>query len=163
MKAIKDTVVSVHYTLKDTAGTVLDSSRDHEPLAYIHGHQMMIPGFEMGLEGHPVGAQLSFDVPCANAYGEKQDEAIFEVPKDQFPPNEAIEVGMKVNGQTDTGHVQAFTIVGITDSAYVLDGNHPLAGQDLHFDVEILEIRAASAEEIEHGHVHGEGGHDHGH
>ncbi|GBU09810.1 FKBP-type peptidyl prolyl cis-trans isomerase [Gammaproteobacteria bacterium] len=156
MKATKDNIVSVHYTLKDTQGNVLDSSRDHEPLDYLHGHQMMIPGFEKGLEGKLKGEQVSFEVACVDGYGLPTEDAIFDVPKDQFPENESVEIGMKVNGQAESGQVQVFTVVAMTDTDYTLDGNHPLAGQDLHFDVEILDIRAASAEEISHGHVHGE-------
>lgn len=160
MKAAQGTVVSMHYTLTDDSGAVLDSSRDGEPLNYLHGHSNIIPGLEKALEGATAGFKSKVTVAPAEAYGEKNPEAIFEAPREHFPPDMKLEVGARVSADGPNGPI-TFTIVTLTDTGAVLDANHPLAGKTLHFDVEITEVRNASKEEIEHGHVHGEGGHHH--
>ena len=160
MKAASGMVVSMHYTLTDDAGEVLDTIQGRGPFDYLHGHGNIIPGLESRLEGAEPGFKDKVTVAPADGYGERNDQAVFDVPRDQFPPDEEIRVGMQVHGEGPQG-VIAFTVVDVAEDSIRLDGNHPLAGKTLHFDVEILDIRAASEEEIAHGHVHGPHGHHH--
>jgi FKBP-type peptidyl-prolyl cis-trans isomerase SlyD len=160
MKTASGMVVTMHYTLTDDAGTVLDSSEGREPLAYLHGHGNIIPGLEKALEGSEPGFKSSVTVPPGEGYGEKNPEAVFEAPREHFPPEMELAPGNQVYAEGPRGPV-TFTIVDTSDSGVVLDANHPLAGQTLHFDVEVVEVREATQEELEHGHVHGEGGHEH--
>lgn len=159
MKAARGKVVSLHYTLTDDQGIVLDSSQGREPLAYLHGYGNLIHGLETALEGREAGFATTVKVAPADAYGDYQPEAVFEVPRRQFPPQEDIQVGMQVQGESEHG-IQSFRVVQVSDQAVVLDGNHPMAGKNLHFDVEVLDVREATAQELAHGHVHAHG-HDH--
>lgn len=160
MKAALGMVVSMHYTLTDDSGAALDSSRKGEPFNYLHGHSNIIPGLEKALEGAEAGFKSKVTVAPAEGYGEKNPEAIFEAPKEHFPPDMKLELGARVYADGPNGPI-TLTVVKLTETGAVLDANHPLAGKTLHFDVEITTVRAATAEEIEHGHVHGEGGHQH--
>jgi len=160
MKAALNTVVSMHYTLTDESGEVLDSSSGRDPLAYLHGHSNIIPGLEKALEGKEAGHKSKVTVAPAEGYGEKNPEAVFEAPREHFPPDMTLAVGERVYADGPNGRI-SFVIVELTDKGAVLDANHPLAGKTLHFDVEIVEVRAATGEELEHGHVHGPGGHQH--
>lgn len=159
MKATHGKVVSLYYRLTDEDGEQLDSSRDGEPLAYLHGYGNIIPGLESALEGQKAGFSGTVTVPPANGYGEHQPEAVLQVPRSQFPPNEDIQVGMQVHGESERG-VQRFTVAAVNEQYIVLDGNHPLAGKTLHFAVEVMAVRDATAQELAHGHVHAHG-HDH--
>jgi FKBP-type peptidyl-prolyl cis-trans isomerase SlyD len=160
MKAAADTVVTMHYTLTDDSGTVLDSSSGGEPLTYLHGHQNIIPGLEKALDGKEPGYRSKVTVPATEAYGEKDPQAMFQAPREHFPPDLELAVGLRVFADGPEGRI-ALTVVELTDTGAMLDANHPLAGKTLHFDVEITDVRAATSEEIEHGHVHGAGGHEH--
>ncbi|MDX1654605.1 MAG: peptidylprolyl isomerase [Candidatus Competibacteraceae bacterium] len=161
MKASNGKVVTLHYTLTDDAGNTLDSSRArNEPFSYLHGHGNIVSGLEKALEGTEAGHNSQVAVTPEEGYGERVDQAVFEVPRDQFPPGEDIRVGMRVHGEGPKG-VVAFTVTDVSDQGVMLDGNHPLAGQNLNFDVEVLDVREATEEELSHGHVHGEGGHQH--
>ncbi|MEY2862874.1 MAG: hypothetical protein RLY58_581 [Pseudomonadota bacterium] len=155
----KDQVVSFHYTLTDEQGTVIDKS-EGQPLVYLHGAGNIIPGLENALVGKVVGDKLTVTVQPAEGYGEYQPEMVQEVPRNLFQGVDNIEVGMQFQAQADDG-MQVVTVKDVTDEVVIVDGNHPLAGQTLNFDVEIVEIRDASAEELAHGHVHGAGGHHH--
>lgn len=159
MKAANGMVVSMHYTLTNDQGQTLDSSRGGAPFAYLHGHGNIISGLEGALEGAEAGFANKVTVAPADGYGERNDQAVFEVPREQFPAGEEVQIGMRVHGEGPQG-VMAFTVVGLTETGVVLDANHPLAGETLHFDVEVLEVRAATAQELAHGHVHAHG-HDH--
>lgn len=159
MKAANDRVVSMHYTLTDDAGTLIDSSRGREPLDYLHGHGNIISGLENALEGAEAGYKAAVKLSPAEGYGEYNAQAVFEVPKDKFPAGSDIEEGMQVHGEGPQG-VMSFTVVGLTDAGVVLDGNHPLAGKNLNFDVEVIAVREATVQELAHGHVHSHG-HDH--
>lgn len=160
MKAASGMVVTMHYTLTNDSGDVLDSSRDSDPMTYLHGHGNIIPGLEKALEGAETGHKSNVTVTAVEAYGEKNDELVFEATRDQFPADMPLALGERVYAEGPSGPI-SFTIVELTDSGAVLDGNHPLAGQTLHFDVEIVTVRPATEEEMSHGHVHGAGGHDH--
>ena len=159
MKVANGMVVSMHYTLTDEAGTTLDSSRGRAPFAYLHGHGNIISGLENALEGAEAGYKSEVELAPAEGYGEHNETVVFEVPREQFPDNEDIQVGMRVEGQGPQG-VVPFTVVGLTEQGVVLDGNHPLAGKTLHFSVEVLEVRKATDQELAHGHVHDQH-HDH--
>ncbi|MBP9045180.1 MAG: peptidylprolyl isomerase, partial [Moraxellaceae bacterium] len=160
MQIAKDLVASIEYTLTDAAGAVIDSSVGNEPLAYLHGAGNIIPGLENALEGKKAGDSLTVTVAPEDGYGEKNDGLIQVVPKDMFQGVDNIEAGMQFHAQTDHG-MQVITVAAVEGDNITVDGNHPLAGQTLKFDVKIIEVRAASEEELEHGHVHGAGGHHH--
>jgi len=156
----KDSVVLIHYTLKNNAGEVLDSSSGADPLAYLHGHGNIIPGLESQLEGKGVGDKLNASVKPADGYGEHDAQMIQEVPKEAFQGAPEITVGMQFQAQGPNG-AQMVTVTKVEGESVTVDGNHPLAGEHLNFDVEVMEVREASAEELSHGHVHGPGGHHH--
>ena len=159
MKATQDRVVSLHYTLTDDHGLLLDSSRGRDPLAYLHGHGHIIQGLESALEGREAGFSGSVQVPPTDAYGEYDPQGVFEAPRDQFPPGEDIQAGMRVQAEGPQGTVN-FTVLSANDQGVVLDANHPLAGKTLNFEVELLEVREATTQELAHRHVHAHG-HDH--
>lgn len=157
MKVANDRVITMHYTLSDENGAVIDSSRDRdEPFVYLHGHGNIIGGLESALEGTEEGFASEITVTPEEGYGERNEQAVFQVPKEQFPAGEDIQVGMQVQGEGPQG-VVAFTVADLTDNGVILDGNHPLAGKTLHFDVEVLDVREATSQELEHGHAHAHG------
>jgi FKBP-type peptidyl-prolyl cis-trans isomerase SlyD len=156
----KDKVVKVSFVLKDGQGTVIDSSSDDQPLEYLHGYGNIIPGLESKLSGQAVGAQLTAIIPAEDAYGERNESLVEVVPREQFPPDQEIQVGMQFAAQTPEGEVRV-TIAQVSDEHVTVDGNHPLAGVELHFDVKVLGIRDAQNDEIAHGHAHGQYGHAH--
>ncbi len=160
MKIGNNKVVSFDYRLSNDAGETLDSSEGHGPLTYLHGANNIIPGLERELEGKAAGDSLQVTVEPADAYGERDPELMQVVPAAAFEGVEKIEVGMQFQAQTPSG-VQIVRIAKVEGDEVTVDGNHPLAGERLHFDVTIREVRDASAEEIEHGHVHGPEGHAH--
>jgi len=155
-----DRVVTIHYTLKDDSGAVLDSSAGGEPLAYIQGHDNLVAGLEKALEGSQEGQTLSVVVSPEDGYGKRDAALIQRVPKRSLQGAGEIKKGMQFQLRSGGG-VRVFTVTAIAGDMVTLDGNHPLADQTLYFDVEIVAVRAATAEELEHGHVHGAGGHHH--
>ena len=154
-------VVHFHYTLKDDEGNVIDQSPKGQPLAYLHGYQNIIPGLESQLAGKSVGDKFTASIEPADAYGEFDDAAVQEVPRENFQGVEDIQPGMQFQSQTEDGHVMLVTVKDVQEDKVIVDANHPLAGKKLHFDVEVASIRDASDEELQHGHVHGAGGHHH--
>ena len=160
MQIGQDKVVLVHYVLTNDAGEVLDKSEADEPLAYIHGAGNIIPGLEEALAGKSTGDKLSVAVPAEKAYGPHDPELVQAVPRRAFEGTE-VKPGMRFHAQTEDGP-RAVVVTRVQGDMVTIDGNHPLAGQNLNFQVEIAEVREASAEELEHGHVHGPGGHGHG-
>jgi FKBP-type peptidyl-prolyl cis-trans isomerase SlyD len=156
-----NSAVSFHYTLTDDNGQQLDSSDGREPLAYLHGAGNIIPGLENALEGKSTGDKMMVAVTAAEGYGEVQPALIQEVPRGSFEGVENIEVGMQFEAQTGNGDSVPVTVTAVTDESITVDVNHPLAGKNLNFDVSIEEVRDASQEELDHGHVHGPGGHNH--
>ena len=153
-------VVKFHYTLTNAEGETLDQSQEGQPLAYLQGAGNIIPGLEKQLLGKKVGDKFTVTVPAAEGYGEYNADLVQEVPKQMFQGVENIEAGMQFQAQTDDG-VQIVTVKAVEGDNVLVDANFPLAGQDLTFDVEITEVRDATTEELEHGHVHGAGGHHH--
>ncbi len=154
MNIEKDKVVTFHYTLTNDAGETLDSSEGREPLPYLHGHNGIIPGLEKELEGKQPGDRLRVTVAPADAYGEINPEMIQMVPREAFSGVDEIRPGMQFQAQAPDGSVQVVVVKDVTEEGVLIDANHPLAGQTLHFDVEIAEVRDATPEELEHGHVH---------
>ena len=152
-------VVSFHYTLTNAQGDVLDQSQEH-PMPYLHGAGNIIPGLEKELAGKKVGDKLTVNVPAAEAYGEYHEQLVNDVPREAFQGVDQIEPGMQFQANTPEG-VQVITVKAVNVETVTVDANHPLAGQDLNFDVEIVEVREATEEESAHGHVHGVGGHLH--
>ena len=160
MQVQNDHVVSIDYTLKNDAGEVMDSSESTGPLAYLHGHQNIIPGLEKALDDKSVGDSFTVSIEPAEAYGERDEGAIQTVPRSMFQGVDEIEPGMRFQAQTQGG-VTVVTVKEVNGDEITLDANHELAGETLHFDVEVKDVRAASDEEKEHGHVHGPDGHEH--
>jgi len=162
MKIQEHKVVSIHYTLTNDKGDTIDSSRDRgEPLQYLHGSNNIVPGLENAMAGKSVGDQFEVSVPPAEAYGERKDANVqrLAMKKLGVKPNQ-LKPGMVLNLQTTKGPAQV-TVLKVGRFNVDVDANHPLAGQQLNFDVEVMEIRDATQEEQQHGHAHGPGGHDH--
>jgi FKBP-type peptidyl-prolyl cis-trans isomerase SlyD len=160
MKIEKDRVVRFHYTVSEVGQAPIESSKDGgEPLAILVGHGNIIPGLEKAMDGREAGESFSVDVAAADAYGERTDGLSQRVPKKHFKDQRLVP-GMQVVLNTNFGP-RAVTVQKVGMSVVDVDLNHPMAGKQLHFDVEIIEVREAQAVEIEHGHVHGDGGHDH--
>lgn len=155
-----DSVVTIHYTLKDDSGAILDHSEPGEPLAYLHGHGNLIEGLEKQLTGKNAGDSLKVTVPAAQGYGEYDNNLIQSVPRGALRGIQDVKVGMRLNAQTAEGTRQV-TVTEISEDSVTLDGNHPLAGKSLQFDVRIEAVRPATREELSHGHVHGPHGHTH--
>jgi FKBP-type peptidyl-prolyl cis-trans isomerase SlyD len=161
MLIAQDKVVLIHYTLKNDSGATLDSSSGGDPLAYIHGQGNIIPGLEKALEGKQSGDKLNVKVEPSEGYGERDDELVQQVPRRAFGGAAKVKPGMQFHAQTSQGQTRVVTVTRIQGDMVTVDGNHPLAGEKLHFDVEVTEVRDATEEELEHGHVHGPGGHHH--
>jgi FKBP-type peptidyl-prolyl cis-trans isomerase SlyD len=155
-----DKVVLIHYTLKDDAGDVIDTSAGGEPLAYIQGHGNLVVGLEKALEGKEGGSSVAVSVQPADGYGKHDPALIQRVPKRTLQGAGAIKKGMQFQARTDDG-MRVFTVTAVVGDMVTLDGNHPLADKTLHFDVQVVTVREATHEELEHGHVHGAGGHHH--
>jgi FKBP-type peptidyl-prolyl cis-trans isomerase SlyD len=149
----KDRVVSLQYRLHDADGELLDESSATEPLVYLHGNENIIPGLEKQLEGKKAGDSLACVIPAAEAYGERDDDLLFKVERSEFGPNADIQVGMQFSAHGEDGH-RIVTVVGIAEDEITIDANHPLAGEELHFDVKVVDVREATAQELQHGHVH---------
>lgn len=160
MVIAQNRVVSMHYTLKDEKGTTIDSSQGHEPLAYIQGIGGLIPGLEDALEGKIKGDKLDVTVTPEDGYGQRQDNMVQKVSKSGFQGDEELVVGMQVQVETQNGPSIAL-VTEIKEEDVMLDLNHPLAGVTLNFNVEVMDVREATEEELEHGHVHGPDGHHH--
>ncbi len=159
MKIEKDRVVRFHYSVAEAGQEPVETSRDREPLAILFGHGNIIPGLEKAMDGREAGDTFKADVAAADAYGERREGMTQRVPKKHFG-EQKLGVGQQVVLNTSFGP-RAVTIEKVGMSVVDVDLNHPMAGKDLQFDIEIVEVREAQAEEIEHGHVHGDGGHQH--
>lgn len=154
MEIAQDTVVSIDYTLRNQQGETLDASEVGQPLAYLHGHANIIPGLEKALEGHQQGDEVSVTVAPEEGYGHYSDELVQSVPRDAFQGVDELAPGMRFQAESDQGPM-IVTVKEVGDDEVVVDGNHVLAGEHLDFAVNIADVRSASAEELDHGHVHG--------
>ena len=161
MQVAQDKVVAFHYTLTNDAGEVLDTSSGGAPLAYLHGQGNIVAGLEKALDGRSVGEKLSVRVEAVDGYGIRDPALVKRVPRRSFGSVGKITPGMQFQAQLDRGQARVVTVTAVKGDMVTIDGNHPLAGENLNFDVEITEIRDPTAEELEHGHVHGPGGHHH--
>lgn len=161
MQIAANKAVSIDYTLTNDAGEVIDSSAGGAPLLYLHGCGNIITGLEKALEGKQVGDELNVSLEPEDAYGEYSAELVAVLDRSMFEGVDELEVGMQFHASAPDGGMQIVTIRDIDGNDVTVDGNHPLAGQRLNFQVKIVQIRDASPEEIAHGHIHGEGGHHH--
>jgi FKBP-type peptidyl-prolyl cis-trans isomerase SlyD len=162
MKIGKDSVVSIDYKLHLGDGKIVDESEAGEPLVYLHGYEQIVPGLEKVLEGKSAGDTVNPTVAPADGYGDYDPEGVEEVPRSEFPEDLEIKAGGILSATDDDGDEVDFLVKEVKKDAVVVDFNHPFAGKTLHFDVKVVEVRAATAEELEHGHAHGPGdGHDH--
>jgi FKBP-type peptidyl-prolyl cis-trans isomerase SlyD len=160
MQIESNSVVTLHYTLKDNDGNIIDQSDDGSFL-YLHGAMNIIPGLENALTGKSAGDEVSVTVSPEEGYGVKDPERIQEVPKEMFENSDEIAVGTQFHAQSPDGGAIVVTVTEVKEDVVVIDGNHALAGVDLNFDVKVIDVRQASEEEMAHGHVHGPHGHHH--
>lgn len=160
MNIEKDKAVSIDYTLTNDKGEVLDSSSGREPLAYLHGNGGLIPGLEKELEGKAKGDKLKAVISPDQAYGVRSDELVQEVLLENFQDKNEVQVGAQFQVQNGE-QVHIATVTALSETSATIDMNHPLADETLHFDVEVMDVREATKEELEHGHIHGAGGHHH--
>lgn len=158
----KDRVVVVAYTLRDPDGQLIDAADSDEPMPYLHGHDQLLPRFEAALEGLSPGETRAFEIPAVEGYGERDQGAVQHIDRSHLPPSPVPEVGMAVMANFGMGE-RPYRIIAVEPSRITLDMNHPLAGVDLHFSVEVLAVREATADELAHGHAHGPDGHHHHH
>jgi FKBP-type peptidyl-prolyl cis-trans isomerase SlyD len=161
MTIAQDSVVTIHYTLKDDAGEIIDSSVEAEPLAYLHGHGNLVPGLERELEGKAVGDKINVTVQPQDGYGDYDKRLVQRVPRRALQGIPNVRVGMRLQTQTAEGP-RTVVVTHLMGDMVTIDGNHPLAGKALNFEVEVTDVRAATEEELSHGHVHGPGD-DHHH
>ena len=158
MKIGKDTVVTMHYKVVNAQGQLLDKAQ--EPTSYLHGgYENTLPKIEEALEGQDVGFETTLKLAAADAFGERDEKLVQTISKKDFPPG--VKVGGQLRGRTPEGQEQVFTVIKIKGDQVILDGNHPWAGQNLSLSLKVLEVRAASAEEVTHRHAHGAHGHHH--
>jgi FKBP-type peptidyl-prolyl cis-trans isomerase SlyD len=161
MQIAKHKVATIDYTLTNPNGDVLDTSKGGQPLTYMHGVGGIIPGLESALEGKSKGEQISVTVAPDQAYGHRNDQLVQDVPRKMFQGVTDIREGMQFRAQGPQGQQQVVTVVGVQPDTIRIDANHPLAGVTLKFDVNVVDVRDATQDEIAHGHVHGPGGHAH--
>ncbi|AOW14343.1 peptidylprolyl isomerase [Hydrogenophaga crassostreae] len=158
MKITKDTVVTLSFRATDVQGKVLEDGK--EPRAYLHGgYGNTLVGIENALEGQEKGFETTLTLAPADAFGERDESLVTSIPKSEFPPG--VKVGGQLQGQDEQGNQQVFTVTKIKGPNVLLDGNHPMAGQTLKFTLKVIDVQAASAEEVSHGHAHGAHGHHH--
>ncbi len=161
MQIADKAVVAIDYTLRNDEGEVLDSSEGAQPLAYLHGAANIIPGLEQALLGKKAGDELEVSVEPEDAYGEFSLELVATLERSMFEGVEELLPGMQFHASAPDGGMQVVTVRDVDGDQVTVDGNHPLAGQRLHFKVKVVSVREATAEELDHGHAHGEGGHHH--
>ena len=158
MKIDKNSAVTLRFKVTDSLGKVVEES--NEPMVYLHGgYGNTLPKIEEALDGQETGYEVTLALSAADAFGLRDENLMQTIPKSQFPPG--VKVGGQLEGRGEDGQAQAFTVVKIKGDTVILDGNHPLAGKDLRFELAVIDVRPASEEEIAHGHVHGEHGHHH--
>jgi len=161
MQISKDRVVSIDYKLTDDSGNLMDSSEGSDPLAYLHGAGNIISGLETALVGKSVGEELSVRISPEDAYGVRDDSKQQAVPRELFGQEDEVKIGAQYQAEGPDGTHVSVTVIDVNDETVTVDANHPLAGYHLNFEVKIVDIRDATKEELEHGHVHGPHGHHH--
>ena len=161
MQVAANKVVSIDYTLTNAQGELIDSSSGRGPMAYLQGHQNIIPGLESALEGKIAGESLKVTVAPEEAYGHRDDALRQAVPRKMFEDADNVTMGMQFQTMSEQGGTQIVTVTGVDSEHVTVDANHPLAGETLTFDVTVVDVRDASEEEQAHGHVHGPEGHHH--
>jgi FKBP-type peptidyl-prolyl cis-trans isomerase SlyD len=155
MTSVQDNhVIEIHYTLQDSNGKIIDSSEQAGPLSYIQGMKNILPALESVITGKCIGDKFSVEIPSSNAYGTRDPEMVKSVPKAEFSNIEEVEIGMHFQVQAPSGKPMMVVVVGMEEDTVIMDGNHPFVDVDLKFDVEVASIRAATEEELAHGHVH---------
>lgn len=157
----KNSAVFLNYTTTDKEGNTLDKSPENQPFGYLHGHENIVPGLEKQLEGKSAGDTLTAVVAPDEAYGEYFEHGVQQISREYFQGVDNIQVGMQFNSQADDGQIMQVIVKAVDDDTITVDANHPLAGKQLTFDVEVVSVRSATEEEITHGHIHGEGGVQH--
>lgn len=160
-KIASGSVVGIDYSLHLGDGAVIDASPPGDPMTYLHGEGQIVPGLESALEGLAVGDRRQVVVAPGEGYGVHDPKGVQEVPRTAFPPEFRPQVGMELTAEGPDGEPVPFSVREVGLETVVIDLNHPLAGKTLHFDVTVREVRAATPEELEHGHAHGPHGHDH--
>jgi FKBP-type peptidyl-prolyl cis-trans isomerase SlyD len=160
MKIDKGSVVGIDYKLHLGDGEVVDASSPEEPLTYLHGQGQIVPGLEQALHGLEAGESRQIVVAPSDGYGDHDPRGMQEVPRSAFPPDFSPEVGMQLTAEGPGGEMVPFSVREVRPESVLIDLNHPLAGRTLHFDVTVREVRAATEDEIAHGHAHGAHGHD---
>ena len=161
MQIKKNSVVTMEYHLRDDENTIIDSSGDSGPFPYLHGAGGIIPGLESAMEGKKAGDEVKVRIPPEEGYGERDESLLQSVPRENFQGIDDISVGMQFQTPMEDGSQQVVTVMTVDDEQVTVDGNHPLAGIPLNFEVTVVDVRNATDEELEHGHVHGPGGHEH--
>ncbi len=154
MKIDKNAVVSFHYKLTDDDGQVLDTSEGKEPLTYLHGVGAIIPGLEQAMSGRTSGEEFQVSIEPEQAYGLAEEGLVQKVPHTAFQGVDEVEAGMQFQVRDEAGDTRVVRVVEVEESGVTIDGNHPLAGETLHFDIAVAEVREATEEEVEHGHSH---------
>jgi FKBP-type peptidyl-prolyl cis-trans isomerase SlyD len=160
MQIAKDSVVTIEYRLHLGDGKIIDESEPGDPLVYLHGYEEIVPGLERALEGKKAGESLKVVVEPKDGYGEYDPDGVEEVPREDFPPDMELEAGGIVSATDEDGDDVEFLVKEVRPKTVVIDFNDPMAGKTLHFDVTVREVRAATKDELEHGHAHGPG-HEH--
>lgn len=154
-------VVTMNFTLTDDNGNILDSTDQGGPFSYLSGNNNILPKLEEAVNGMIIGTKKQIKLDAVDAYGLYNDQIVQVVGKENFPEDFVLEVGMEYLASNPDGAQMPFTITSVEEETVTIDFNHPLAGKNLNFDVELLDVRDATAEELAHGHVHGAGGHHH--
>lgn len=152
-------VISFNYTLKDESGNILDSTKENEPFSFLKGSNQILPKLEEALDDMIIGSKKNVKIPAPEAYGEYSDDAIQNVKKEQFPSGAKLDVGTRYVANSPDGKQMPFVITEVKENEVTVDFNHPLAGKNLEFQVELVDKRDATEDEVQHGHVHGPGGH----
>jgi FKBP-type peptidyl-prolyl cis-trans isomerase SlyD len=161
MPIAQNKIVTFNYTLKDDTGNVLDSTEGSTPFSFLSGNGQILPKLENAMDGMLVGSKKNVKISAPDAYGTYNENAVQQVDRNNFPENADLQPGMQFVANSPEGNQMPFIISEVKDNNIKIDFNHPLAGKDLEFDVELIDIRDATAEEIAHGHAHGAGGHHH--
>ena len=154
-------VVTMNYTLKDDQGNVIQTTNNKEPFRFMSGNKQILPKLEEEIDTMIIGSKKNVKIPADEAYGEYSKQAVQQVKKDNFPADVDLKVGMEFVANSPEGQQMPFVVKEIKNEEVTVDFNHPLAGKDLEFDVELIDVRDATLEEIQHGHAHGPGGHNH--